>query len=165
MHNYLFTLSIYSTQWSLYILLYLYKKCTTICLFCQYTIHCTVRTFYYILPTNAKLCIHSNSQYTVHCAVCTFYYICPTIAQLSVYPVNIQYTVQFVHFIISVQKMQNYLFTLTVHIQYTVQFVHFIIFVQQMHNYLFTLTVNLHYTVQFVHLLYLPNKCTIFCLL
>ena len=58
-------------------------------------------------------------------------------------------TVQFVHFIISVQQMHNFLFTLTVNIQYTVQFVHFIISVQQMHNHLFTLTVNIQSTVQF----------------
>ena len=60
-------------------------------------------------------------------------------------------TVQFVHFIISVQQMHNYLFTLTVNIQYTVQFVHFIISVQKMHNYLFTLTVTIQYTLQFFH--------------
>jgi len=60
--------------------------------------------------------------------------------------------------------MHNYLFTLTVNLQYTVQFVHFIISVQQMHNYLFTVTVNIHYTVQFVHLLYLSNKSKIICL-
>jgi len=71
--------------------------------------------------------------------------------------------VQFVQFVISVQQINNYLFTLTVNIQYTVQFVHFIISVQQMHNYLFTLTVNIQYTVQFVHLLYLSNQCTIIC--
>jgi len=61
--------------------------------------------------------------------------------------------------------MHNYLFTLTVNIQYTVQFVHFIISVQQMHNYMFTLTVNIHNTVQLVHLLYLSNKFKIICLL
>jgi len=59
--------------------------------------------------------------------------------------------------------MHNYLFNLTVNIQYIVQFVHFIISVQQIHNYLFTLTVNIQYTVQFVHLLYLPFQCTIIC--
>jgi len=59
--------------------------------------------------------------------------------------------------------MRNYLFILTVNIQYTLQFVHFIISVQQMHNYLFTLTVNIQYTVVFVHLIYLSNQCTIIC--
>jgi len=59
--------------------------------------------------------------------------------------------------------MHNYLFTLTLNIKYTVQFVHFIISVQQMHNFLYTLTVNIEYTVQFVHLLYLSNQCTIIC--
>jgi len=59
--------------------------------------------------------------------------------------------------------MHNYLFILTVNIQYTVQFVHFIISVQQMQNYLFNLTVNIQYTVQFVHLLYLSNQCRIIC--
>jgi len=39
--------------------------------------------------------------------------------------------------------MHNYLVTLTVNIQYTVQFVHFVITVQQMHDYLFTLTLNI----------------------
>jgi len=55
--------------------------------------------------------------------------------------VNIQYTVQFVHFIISVQQMHNYVFTLTLNLQYTVQVVHFIISLQQMHNYVFTLSI------------------------
>jgi len=59
--------------------------------------------------------------------------------------------------------MHNYMFTLTDITQYTVQFVHFVKTVQQMHNYLFTLTVNIQYTVQFVHLLYLSNQCTIIC--
>ena len=98
MHNYPFTLLIYSTLRSLYILLYLYNKCTFTCLFCQYIVHCAVCTFYYICPTSAPLSIQSNCQYTVQCAVCTF--------------------------IISVQEMHNYLFTQTVNIHYTVQFVH-----------------------------------------
>jgi len=54
------------------------------------------------------------------------YYICPTNAQLSVNSVTIQYTVQFVYFIISAQQMHSYLFTLIVNIQYNVQFVHFL---------------------------------------
>jgi len=37
--------------------------------------------------------------------------------------------------------MHNFLFTLNVIIQYTVQVLHFIISVQQMQNYLFTLSI------------------------
>jgi len=71
MHNYLFTLSIYNTLWSLYILFYLYNKCTIVCLFCQYTVQCAVCTFYYNCPRNAQLFIYSaNIHYTVHRTMC-----------------------------------------------------------------------------------------------
>jgi len=167
MHNYLFTLSVYSTQSRLYIFFITDQK-MLIYLF-TLSINSTMCSLYnyYIGPTNAQLSVYSNCQYTVHCAVCTFYYICPTNAELSVQS-NCQYTVHcsVCTFIISVQPMQNYLLTLsiysklcslyillylhnkftiicslTVNIEYTVQFVHFIISVQQMHNYLFTLSI------------------------
>jgi len=60
--------------------------------------------------------------------------------------------------------MHNYLFTLTFNIQYTVQFEHFLISVQQMHNYLFSLSIYSTLCSLYI-LLYLSKKCTIICLL
>jgi len=78
--------------------------------------------------------------------------------------VNIQYNVQFVNFVKTVQQMQNYLFTLIVNIQYTVQFLHSIISVQHIHNYLFTLSIYSTLCSLYI-LIYLSNKCTIIWLL
>jgi len=90
MHNYLFTLTV--------------------------NIQYTLQFVHFIISVqqmhNYLFTVTVNIVYTVQ--FCTIYYICPTNAQLSVYSVNIQYTVQFVYFIISVQKMHNYLFSLSI---------------------------------------------------